>query len=308
MSASRGYLRLKVAGLRPAGDVSVAFPRHQPGFSALVGFFDLDGRSLVLKVAKTDEVRRWAHRVHAMREPRSVSLLRRASARWNSLAPGPSAWRTLEELNARCHSWLASVQRATAEEALRGTPGATANSAAQLVVELFAGREELCFAPRQSDTLRVSFAGRGPVELLAVVQENVGSSDEPAMMFSRPIRPRERTAAERARDLEFLTLVAYARLLATQHGLGLDLGPRVGIQGILMPNVLVRRATGALVFSDYLGVAQRDGNAVEARAFGVLYGRCGLASQLASWVLRDLTRGSRPPSALSAPGSRCDSR
>lgn len=290
MSTATSRVLVEVAGLPPTAPTRVTFPLDQPGISALIGFYESDGRSYVLKVAKSDEVRRWALGGHPVREPRQVRIVRRVSARWNSLAPRASIWPTLEAFNTTCHEWLGSLRRETAEKAVRQVRGAHAAAVAELVDELFQSRAELCFAPHVSDTVRITFPDRGPENVFAVVQENIGSLDAPAIPFSRPIRRRHPTRAARLGDLEFLTLLAYAGLLADSYGLGLDLAPRFTSGRISVPNVLVRRATGALVYIDYFGLAQRDGNAIEAGAFGALYGRWGAARHLSAWVYRGLTR------------------
>jgi hypothetical protein len=289
VSPETDHVLVEVAGLDPTEPTTVSFPLEQPGLSALVGFYEYQGRAYVLKVPKTEELRRWALGGQPVREPRFVKVVRRASARWDSLAPRPSLWPTLEKFNVMCQQWLGSLQRDTAEKALRRVDGANAARVAGLAEELFEHRRELSFAPRISDAVRITFRN-GPEDVFAIVQENVGSTHAPATPFSRSIRRRYLAPAGRARELEFLTLVAYARLLADTHGLGLDLAPRISSGRFSVPNVLVRSDAGGLVYIDYFGLAQRDGNAIEAGAFGAMYGRWGAARRLSAWVYRGLTR------------------
>jgi hypothetical protein len=289
VSPETHHVPVEVAGLGPTEPTTVSFPLEQPGMSALVGFYEYEGRAYVLKVPKTQELRRWALGGQPVREPQFVKVVRRASARWDSLAPRPSLWPTLEKFNAMCQQWLGSLHRDTAEKALRRVDGANAARVAALAEELFEHRRELSFAPRISDAVRITFRN-GPEDVFAIVQENVGATHAPATPFSRPIRRRYLAPADRARELEFLTLVAYARLLADAHGLGLDLAPRISSGRLSVPNVLVRSDASGLVYIDYFGLAQRDGNAIEAGAFGAMYGRWGAARRLSAWVYRGLTR------------------
>jgi hypothetical protein len=288
VSPETDHVLVEVAGLDPTEPTTVSFPLEQRGLSALVGFYEYEDRAYVLKVPKTEEVRRWALGDQPVREPRFVKVVRRASARWNSLAPRPSLWPTLERFNMMCQQWLGSLQRDTAEKALRRVDGANAATVAGLAEELFEHRRELSFAPHISDTVRITFR-KGPEDVFAMVQENVGPAHAPATPFSRPIRRRYLAPGARLRELEFLTLVVYARHLADTHGLGLDLAPHIASGGFSVPNVLVRSDTGGLVYVDYFGLAQRDGNAIEAGAFGAMYGRWGAARRLSAWVYRGLT-------------------
>ena len=281
---------VEIAGLRPGGIETVLFPVHQPGISALVGFYEFEGGSYVIKVLKTAAIRRWAREQTAMQEPRYVKAVRRLSARWDTLAPRRAIFPVLERFNAMCQHWLGLVEPAALEEALSDVDGADASTSACLVSELFELRAELRFAPRTSYPVQVGIPDGGIENAFAIVQENVGSLKEPASALRvwidrHGLRPRER-----ASRLQLLALLAYAVHLANAHGLGLDLAPRLGTGGISVPNVLVRPAARGLVYVDYFGLAQRDGNSIEAAAFGALYGRRGAARQLSSRVYRCLTR------------------
>jgi hypothetical protein len=286
---------LEIAGVGPGVPQLVTFARMQAGMSSLVGCFEVDGQPYVLKMLKTEEVRRWAFGEQSLREPRSVRLLRRASARWDSLAPRSSLWRTLERFNANCQEWLQAVARDTAEEALLSTEGARPATVAALIEQLFENRESLCFSPMLSQRVWVSCGNGGPQNVFAVTQDAIGSPGALAAPFSMRfrLRPRQFRRLEQLRRLEFLALLAYANLLAGKHGLGLDLAPRFRSGEIFVPNALVRADCVRLAYTDYFGLAQRDGNAVEAAAFRALYGRWGLIPQLSSWTLRSLARRNR---------------
>ena len=290
ISASPTAVLVDVGGLRPDGIETVLFPVNQPGISALFGFYESGGGSYVLKIPKTAIIRRWAFERTAMQEPGYVKAVRRVAARWDSLAPRPASLPVFERFNAMCQHWLGAVTPAALEGALSRVDGAVTSTASRLVAELLELRPDLHFAPRTSHPVQVSIPDGEIQNVFAIVQENVGSLEEPASVLNVSIGRHALRPRDRAIQLQLLALLAYAVDLASAHGLGLDLAPRLGTRGISMPNVLVRPGTGALVYVDYFGLAQREGNSVEAAAFKALYGRWGGARQLSSRLYRRLAR------------------
>ena len=280
MIAVSSDLSLEVSGIAPGRVDNVRFPRRQAGMTALVGFFEHDESSYVLKVSKTPELLHWALAEMGLSEPRLVGAIRRVSARWDSLAPRRMPWPTLERFNSICQDWLRSVSRDDALSGLEEMRLVARARAEELIDECLSDRLGFEFAPRSSETVRVSFVAAGADEHFALVQENAGSSSEPAPPFSHRIRPRAMSIDERKRSLEFLILLGRAAALGRTQGLGLDLGPRLVSGQLSFPNVLVRAGGGGLVYVDCFGLAQRDGNRVEASAFAALYGRHGLVRRL----------------------------
>lgn len=274
-------------------ELRVAFPRHQPGLSALIGSYSSDGQSFVVKVAKTPEVRRWARAELGMSEPRAVQVLRRGTAKWNSLSPSPQVWPTFERFNDLCQTWLVSPLRETVEAALLTIPGAKGADVGELLDELRTRREHLRFAPRISEAARATFPSGGPKRTFALVQENVGSEEAPAISVRLPIARRRARSQLRLAEIEVLALFALAAFLAERSGLGLDLAPRVAGSQLYFPNVLGDARDGVPVYVDYFGLAQRDGNVAESGAFRVLYGRLGLVRVLCQTIYRDLTTRGR---------------
>lgn len=290
MIGANGHVPIEVEGLGLDGPGTVSFPLEQPGISALVGFYEADGRPYVIKLPKTEEVQRWALGGHSVREPLKVKAMRRASRRWNSLGPTRSAWQTIEGFNSLCQRCLGAIDRRFAEEALMGVRGAEAGAVARLLDELYRDRGELHFAPAVSRTTWVKIPALGPESAFAMIQEQIDSGGSPAKPFVRSLPRRESNPRTRSLELEFLALLACASSLARQHGLGLDLVPSLRWGQFSMPNVLVRGDSSGLVYIDYFGFAQRAGNTVEQAAFRALYGRWGTTSQLSAWIYRGLTR------------------
>jgi hypothetical protein len=290
VSRSRDRVSLAVAGLQLSGAVTVSFPVHQPGTSAMVGYYEFEGTAYVLKVPKTAEVRNWSAASFGMREPAKVRWLRPAWSRWNSLEPRPEIWPTLEHLNELCYRWLLAVPRPIAEMALSQVRGAAAPTIADLADELFANQSRLRFSPNVSSPVHVTFVDGGPTDTFAVVQDCIGTPNSPGVAFSRRYGQRSRVGAERVQDIACLTLMACAKVLANEKGLGLDLVPRVGMRTVAVPNLLVRSDHTGLAFVDYFGLAQRDGNTIEAGAFHALYGRQGLVPHMTAWLYRGLTQ------------------
>jgi hypothetical protein len=225
-----------------------------------------------------------------MREPKVVRRVRRASARWDSLAPRRDLTPTLEQFNVTCQRWLSSVSREAALEALEYSRvrGAEADA---MVDEAFRAAQNLCLAPRVSEWARIGFVLAPSVgEYSVLVQENVGSRDQPAQPFSQPVRKGSH-GVNRVRSIEFLILAARAAHLADSEGLGLDLGLRLTRGAVWFPNVLLRQnGSEGLAYIDYFGLAQRDGTRVEAAAFSFLYGRYGLIRSLLTLTRRGLRR------------------
>jgi len=271
--------------------VSVEFPRHQPGISALIGNYSSEGGSFVVKVAKTTDVRRWARTELAMKEPRGIQVLRVLTAKWNSLAPRPAVWPVFERFNDLCQSWLTRPSRDALEGALLTIRGTSQAGVVGLLDELRGSRRELRFAPRLSTAARVSLPANGPKEVFALVQQNVGSGAATSVRVGLPIFSRQRRRSVRAENIELLALLAYAALLAERSGLGLDLAPRLRGGQLFFPNLLRDGRDGPPVYVDYFGLAQRDGNLAESGAFRMLYGHRGLIPVLAQGIYRDLTRG-----------------
>jgi hypothetical protein len=286
----RARAALAVAGLHRSETVTVSFPLHQPGTSAIVGHYELDGTAYVLKIPKTLEVRHWSVARFGMREPAKVRWLRPAWSRWNSLEPRPEIWPTFVRLNALCHRWLLAVPRPVAEAALSQVRGAVTLIIADLADELFADQSHLRFSPEVSRPVYVSFVDGGPANTFAVVQECIGRPDSPGVAFSRQYCQRPRVGSGRVQGIACLTLMACASFLADEQGLGLDLVPHVGMRTVTVPNLLVRSDQTGLAFVDYFGLAQRDGNRMEACAFRALYGRQGLVPHMTASLYRGLTQ------------------
>lgn len=274
-------------------ELCLAFPRHQPGLSALIGSYSFGGQSFVVKVAKTPEVRRWARAELRMSEPRAAQVLRHGTAKWNSLSPSPQVWPIFQQFNDLCQTWLASPPRETVEAALLTIRGAHGAGVRKLLDELCDSREHLRFAPRLSEAAWATFPGDGPKKTFALVQEDVGSEEVPAQSVAIPIVRRRSRSQRRLVDIELLALLAYAAFLAERSGLGLDLAPRIAGRRLYFPNVLGDAQDGTPVYVDYFGLAQRDGNVAESGAFRVLYGRLGLVPILCQTIYRDLTARSR---------------
>lgn len=293
VSAKASVVAVEIARTQSVDSVTVVFPVEQPGNSALVGFYEFQGDSYVLKVLKTDAVRRWACTRIGMREPPSVRFVRRASYRWNSLAPRPSVWPTLERFNRLCQRWLYAVPREVAEVSLRRVETADARVAARLVAEAYVGQEKLHFAPAVSNVIRVSFVDDGPRNTFAVAQEDCGSASVRALPLSLRLSPQPIASEARPQMLKLLIFLAHCGAIAADSGLGLDLSPRFEPGGFRLPNLLVRPETGDLAYIDYFGLAQRDGNVVEASAFGALYGKLGLVRLLSRWLYGRLGGNSR---------------
>ena len=201
-------------------------------------------------------------------------------------------WPTFERFNDLCRGWLASPRLETVESALLTIRGANRAAVRELLDELRERRDHLRFAPRISETARVTFTA-GPKDTFALVQENIGSEEAPARCVSLPIVRRRRRTRCRLADIELLALLAYAAFLAERSGLGLDLAPRFAGSQLYFPNVLRDAEDGAPVYVDYFGLGQRDGNVAESGAFGLLYGRWGFVRVLCQTTYRDLTTRGR---------------